>query len=164
MYTTLPAAAPQSEGAPTLGQRDEAAALWDRLLAGPEPFPATKVLYARLLAEDPATADRARGLTMEILEAASTPSPAVGISVVLAAVENLGKRHLRQWLPDASARFGDLIADSIVTATVRGLEQGFIAFVAVGRYWGFYEPNRFLEVFRQIPAAHGRPIPVRSRA
>lgn len=145
-----------------LGERAAAAEIWEELVASPNAFPASKALYARLLAERAEGVPRAHALLLEVLEGAATSPPKSGLSVTLAAIEDLGKSKLKKYLPDVSRTLGDVMAKAIIEASSRGFEQGFVAFAAIGRYWSFNEPERFMNVFRKIPPR--RPIDVSADA
>lgn len=119
--------------------------------------PETKLLFARLLLHGSREKIvRARTLLLEILEEATTKPDEAEISVVLAAIETLGRWQLSKELPnaitDALDQYGRLVADYIMSSAARGFDQAFVAFAAIGRRLRYHNEPLFFEVLTSLPA------------
>lgn len=136
---------------------DEAEQLCETVLSEFE-SPATKLLFARLLLYgSQEKIARAGTLLLEILEEAKTKPDEAEISVVLAAIETLGRWQLSKALPnaipDALDKYGRLVADFIMSSAARGFDQAFVAFAAIGRKLRYHNEPLFFEVLSSLPDA-----------
>jgi len=111
---------------------------------------ATKLLLARLLVFESESRERAKVLLFDLLSEARA-EPHAEISVTLAAIAVLGQWQLKKWFREALAEFGKLLADLIVEAAVRGFDQAFVAFAAIGRDLQYNDEALFFRVFDELP-------------
>ena len=128
----------------------EAISLCEQILAA-RYIPATKLLLARLFLFDEATRERAKCLLFDLLRESQTAPDRAEISVTLAAITALGQWQLKTWFREALNEFGDLVADLIVQAAARGLDQAYVAFAAIGRETQFNNEELFFRVFNGLP-------------
>jgi hypothetical protein len=147
-----------------LRQEGEAIAALEALLADAGPLPASRLLLGRMLTEPrvargrPDAGARATELLLGLLaEAASTPERA-SISVVLAAAELLRRHALGLDLEAAVRRYAQLLETLIVRASERGLEQGVLAFAALGATWLRVDRDQFFRIYRALPLPASRTI------
>lgn len=136
---------------------DEAEQLCENVLSEFD-SPATKLLFARLLLHgSQEKIARAGTLLLEILEEAKTKPEEAEISVVLAAIETLGRWQLSKSLPnaipDALDKYGRLVADFITSSAARGFDLAFVAFAAIGRKLRYHDEPLFFEVLSALPDA-----------
>lgn len=134
-----------------LEKSDEAIELCRVLLAGAHATPATRLLLARLLLTFDEDTSEAEVLLRSILDDANRPGGSSEVSVTLAAFGELGRAT-----PDASfeamwQQYGMLISRWILDSAVRGLDQAYHAFAAVGRQLHWKMPAQFAALFSQMP-------------
>jgi tetratricopeptide (TPR) repeat protein len=138
-----------------LGRRDEAITLCETLVAEYQGAP-TKLLLARLLLtpqSDRATLQRARDLLVEIVEQADKGEHPVGTSVLLATIGEFGREYMDEWAGDITERYRNLIKHTLVEAAARGLPQGLKALADIGRYFGWHDPDRLVDILTDVPRA-----------
>ncbi|WP_417375308.1 NB-ARC domain-containing protein [Gimesia maris] len=142
-----------------LRQFEEAKQLCKELLSKFD-NPATKLLYARLLRYgDQKDILHAKDLLLDILNEAQEKPNEAEISVVLASIETLGYNQLSKAipniLPEAFDRFGELVADLIMSSAPRGFDLAYVAFASIGRKLRYHDEPLFFEILSNLQ--YGRP-------
>ena len=140
-----------------LGDDAQAIAMCERILAEEGGGPATQILLARLLmrrasgsTKQATDTVRVRDLLIDILERAERAPNEVGMSVILASIEELGREPLDDWAAEITRRFRGLIRSTLVAATARSFPQGLSALAGIGRYLGWNEPDRLAEILTDV--------------
>jgi hypothetical protein len=137
----------------------EAVRALEALLAGADrgQLAASRLLLARLLTEPRVARSRtdartvATPLLFDLLDEAAAAPDRASVSIVLAAAELLRRHVLALDLDAAVRRYAALLAPMIVRAGERGLEQGVLAFAALGAAWLRVDRAECLRLYRSLP-------------
>lgn len=129
-----------------LGRKDEAQALFEKVINGALPLFESRLQLVRLYGGK--TRTKALEQAKEVLEAAKTPGT-VSNSVVLATICAVPSGPERD---DFMVQYADIAQREILDAADVNLGQAFEAFAAVSRSWKWRAPQRFVDVWRGIQA------------
>jgi len=131
-----------------LGEKDEARKLFEAVVGGPCPLPATQLQLIRIYARIPEMLPEAARLAAGIL---SAPAGSVTATVMLAVIEALPWGQ-GKWYEQLMREHADTIERTILETASVNLDQAYQTFASVGRNWVWNAPERLLRLFHAIPA------------
>jgi tetratricopeptide (TPR) repeat protein len=132
-----------------LGRADEAAALFEAVLAGPCPMNEARLQLIDLYRGDPKKTAETIALVDEIFDELAGGGE-VTYSVLLGVIERLPAGR-GNWRNEVIDRHASAIERTIVAAANLGMGQAFGAFAPLGRFLSGENPAFFEAIFRQLP-------------
>lgn len=132
-----------------LGDKRAAIALFEDVIAGPNPLNETRLQLVKLLAGDPDKAAEVEAMTRALLEGYGGRG-SVTTSVFLAAVESLPWRG-DLWRHELIRVYGAVVEAVLIRLTNLGSGQAYRALASIGRYWARHDAQAFLRVFDAVP-------------
>lgn len=131
-----------------VGRDAQAQAMFEEVLEGPHPLPASRLQLVRLYGRAKETVDRAAEQADIVLTAAGAAG-AVSSNVALATLQSLPSVG-GKWRQELFDKHADLIEREIVVAAEAGAEDALLAFAAVARHWSWHDRDRLLRVFASV--------------
>lgn len=131
-----------------VGRDTEAQAMFEEVLEGPHPLPASRLQLVRLYGRAKETVDRAAEQADIVLTAAGAAG-SVSSNVALATLQSLPSVG-GKWRQALFDKHADLIEREIVVAAEAGAEDALLAFAAVARHWSWHDRDRLLRVFASV--------------
>lgn len=132
-----------------LHKRDEAAALFEAVLAGPYPMDEARLQLVTIYRSQPEMTGEVIAL-VDTVFARFAEGHEVAYSVILGLIERLPAGEGR-WRNDIIARHAQAIKTTIVEAANQGVGQAARAFAPLGRFISTEMPALFTEIFDQVP-------------